>query len=289
MRRINSVILNIHQAGIRVDGHKPQIETTEDGIDPQYLSVGRRSCRRRIAYLRRAQKPGTALPGIVWLGGFKSDMRGIKAFHLDRYAAAAGCAYLRFDYSGHGLSEGRFQDGTIGSWLEESLKAIRVLTKGPQILVGSSMGGWLALLAARALHESGEVERLQGLVLVAPAVDFTEKLLWEALPPEARREIEEMGIWPQPSLYSPEPYPIARTLIEEGRKHLLLESAIRAYCPVHILQGMRDEDVPWRHAMELVEHLAADPVSLTLVKDGDHRLSREEDLARLTAAVAAMG
>ena len=269
--------------------HKPQIGSVEDGIGPHSLLVGSGSSSRHIAYLRRAQKPGTARPAIVWLGGFKSDMHGVKAEHLDRYAVETGRAYLRFDYSGHGASEGCFEAGTIGAWLQESLAAIRALTEGPQILVGSSMGGWLALLAARALHESFETERLKGLVLIAPAVDFTEALIFAKMSLAAREELLQKGMWLRPSAYSPEPYPVTKALIEEGRNHLLLGGTIRAHCPVHILQGMRDEDVPWTHAMALTEHLAADPVSLTLVKDGDHRLSREADLARLTAAVARMG
>jgi len=151
------------------------------------------------------------------------------------------------------------------------------------------MGGWLALLAARALHESFETERLKGLVLIAPAVDFTEALIFAKMSHAAREELLQKGMWLRASAYSPEPYPVTKALIEEGRNHLLLGGAVRAYCPVHILQGMRDEDVPWTHAMALAEHLAADPVSFTLVKDGDHRLSQEADLARLTAAVEGIG
>lgn len=266
----------------------PQTETTAGESAPQYLAVGRGPLARCIAYLRRPARGLASKPGIVWLGGFKSDMHGTKAEHIDRFAAQSGRAYLRFDYSGHGLSGGRFEDGTIGLWLEESLAAIRNLTSGPQILVGSSMGGWIALLAAKALHESGEMERLKALVLIAPAVDFTETLIFARMPPSARAELLEKGVCLQNSAYSPEPYPITQRLIEEGRNHLLFESKIRANCPVHILQGMQDEDVPWRHAMALLEHLAFDLVSLTLINDGDHRLSRKEDLARLTAAIEAM-
>jgi pimeloyl-ACP methyl ester carboxylesterase len=200
-----------------------------------------------------------------------------------------GRAYLRFDYSGHGLSDGSFEAGTIGVWLEESLAAIRELTEGPQILVGSSMGGWLALLIARALHQSGEEERLKGLVLLAPAVDFTEVLIFERMPASARAELLKNGVWMRPSNHSPARYPITKRLIEDGRNHLLFGGTIRAYCPIHILQGMQDENIPWRHTMTLVENLASDPVSVTLVKDGDHRLAGEEDLARLTAAIEAMG
>jgi pimeloyl-ACP methyl ester carboxylesterase len=264
-------------------------EIVDHECAPQFLVVGSGCCARRIAYLRRAPKTGISRPGIVWLGGFQSDMHGIKAAHLDCFARESGRAYVRFDYSGHGLSEGRFEAGTIGAWLEESLAAIRALTDGPQILAGSSMGGWLALLAARVLHESREAERLKGLVLIAPAVDFTEALIFARMSPASRVELTKKGMWLRASAYAQEPYPITRELIEEGRKHLLFGGVIRTHCPVHILQGMRDEDVPWRHATELVEHLPADPVSLTLVKDGDHRLSREEDLARLTAAISAMG
>jgi alpha-beta hydrolase superfamily lysophospholipase len=224
----------------------------------------------------------------VWLGGFGSDMRGIKASFLDRIGAASGLAVLRFDYSGHGESGGRFEDGTIGLWLEEALAALGCLTQGPQVIVGSSMGAWLALLVARVLQARGEGARLAGLVLLAPAVDFTEKLLWERMGPQARAELEKAGTWRRRSAYSADPAPITKELIEEGRRHLLLGSTIRTYCPVHIIQGMADDDVPWQHATTLVEHLAGDPVTLTLVKDGDHRLSRAEDLARLEVAVEAI-
>ncbi len=214
-----------------------------------------------------------------------SDMRSGKALAIDAWAAKTGRGFVRFDYSGHGESGGAFADGTIGAWLEDALAVLRWATRGPQILVGSSMGGWMALLAARVLAESGEAERLAGAVLIAPAVDFTEALIWDRLSPDIQGEIMREGVWYRHSPYAETPYPITRTLIEEGRNHLLLGSTVHAHCPVHILQGMRDEDVPWQHAMTLVEHMAADPVSITLVKDGDHRLSREEDLVRLIAAI----
>ena len=212
-------------------------------------------------------------------------MRGEKASHLDRAAAAAGRACLRFDYSGHGESGGLFEGATIGMWLEETLAAFRALTAGPQILVGSSMGGWLALLVARALAEGGEAGRLAGLVLIAPAVDMTEKLIFEKMSRKARAELEKTGVFLRQSPYEAQPHPISREFIAEGRGHLLFGGTIRSHCPVHILQGMQDEAVPWRHALALVEHMHGDPVTLTLVKDGDHRLSRPEDLARLWAAV----
>lgn len=262
-----------------------QIEIVEPELRPQFLTVGDPPAARRIAYLRRPPEPRTALAGLIWLGGFMSDMRSTKPTFLDQYAAKEGRAFLRFDYSGHGQSEGHFEDGTIGAWLEEALAVIRAESAGPQILVGSSMGGWLALLCAHALAQA-QSEPLAGLVLLAPAVDMTQRLIFEKLSPEARAKIETEGRWLMPSTYSAAPYPITRRLIEEGRRHLILEATIRTHCPVHILQGMQDEDVPWQYAMTLVEHLAGDPVVLSLVKDADHRLSRPTDLALLAQAIA---
>jgi pimeloyl-ACP methyl ester carboxylesterase len=228
------------------------------------------------------------LPGVVWLGGFASDMEGTKAAHLDQWAKSKGRAFLRFDYSGHGASGGRFEEDVIGDWLEQSLAVFERSTSGPQIVVGTSMGGWIALLLARRLAARKEEKRLAGLILLAPAVDFTEELMWATFDDATKREVEEKGVWMRPSAYSPEPTPITRRMIEEARKHLLFGGEIRAYAPVHILQGMADPDVPWRHALKLVEHLSGDPVTLSLIADGDHRLSREQDLAQLVAAVELM-
>jgi pimeloyl-ACP methyl ester carboxylesterase len=250
----------------------------------QFLDIGAEADARRIA-LRRRLCPDVGQAGLVWLCGFKSDMGSTKAAALDEYCAKAGRALLRFDYSGHGASGGRFEDGTISRWLEETVAVIRAATSGPQILVGSSMGGYLALLAARALAQEGEAARLAGLALIAPAVDFTEALIWAKASKAARRAIMEKGAWARPSPYSTEPYPITKALIEDGRRHLLLGATIRTHCPVRVLQGMKDEDVPYRHAMTLVEHIAGDPVTLTLVRDGDHRLSRPEDLVLLISAI----
>ncbi len=237
---------------------------------------------------RRVDAQGTDKPGIVWFGGFKSDMLSTKAESIAQWAQDNGRGFLRFDYAGHGESEGRFEDGTIGQWAAQGLAMIRALTGGPQILVGSSMGGWIALLIARALAASAETGRLAGLVLIAPAVDFTEELIWAQLPAAARHDIETRGYWLRPTQYADDPYPVTRALIEDGRKHLLFDKVIRSHCPVHIIQGMADPDVPWKQAMKLVEHLAGDPVTLTLVKDGDHRLSREQDIARLLNAIASI-
>jgi pimeloyl-ACP methyl ester carboxylesterase len=228
-----------------------------------------------------------AAPGLFWLGGYKSDMKGTKAVALADWAAEAGRACVRFDYSGHGESEGAFTDGTIGRWLADSLAVFDACCAGPQILIGSSMGGWLALLLARELKRRGRngAASVAGMVLIAPAVDFTEELIWKRFTPEIKRELEETGIWARPSQYAAEPYLVTRQLIEEGRKHLLLGGLIETGCPVRILQGVEDPDVPWQHAVELTSRLASDDVVLTLVKDGDHRLSRPEDIERMIAAV----
>lgn len=247
---------------------------------PSFIEVG--GDKRRLALRGRAG----AGPAVVWLGGFRSDMLATKAAALDAWAAERGRAFLRFDYSGHGESDGRFEDGTITRWLEDSLAAIaaRPATAGGAgpVLVGSSMGGWLALLAARELAAAGTPPA--GLVLLAPAPDFTERLIRPGLDDAARRAIDTDGVFMQASQYGP-PVPITRRLLEDGRRHLILDGIVRTHAPVHILQGMNDPDVPWRTATTLVEHLAGDAAVLTLIKDGDHRLSRPQDIARLLAAV----
>jgi len=215
-------------------------------------------------------------------------MDSTKATALDEEAERRGLALLRFDYSGHGGSDGRIEDGTISQWLEETLAVVRGESEGPQIVIGSSMGGYLALLAARAFYHASETRRLAGMILIAPAVDFTEALIWERAPEEARRAIMENGAWRRPSVYSEEPDSFTRALIEDGRRHLLLGAMIRAHCPVVVIQGMRDEDVPYPHALELMERLGGDPATLTLIKDGDHRLSRPQDLRLMFDALGRM-
>jgi pimeloyl-ACP methyl ester carboxylesterase len=253
--------------------------------EPAFIEVGNEDGQRRIAVRARA---GGA-PGLLWLGGFHSDMKGTKAVALDEWAAAQGRACVRFDYSGHGESGGAFIDGTIGRWLEESVAVFAQFCTGPQVVIGSSMGGWMALLLAREIARRGEGRAsLAGLVLIAPAPDFTEELMWKGFSADARREIESKGVWLRPSEYG-EPYPITRALIEEGRNHLLLGSAIEVGCPVRILQGAQDPDVPWRHAFALAHRLPSDDVVLTMIQDGDHRLSRPQDIARMIASVAEMG
>jgi pimeloyl-ACP methyl ester carboxylesterase len=263
--------------------------TNSTGFEQEAASteVGSGGDIRRIAVRARAG----ASPGLFWLGGFKSDMRGIKALALDGWAAEHGRACVRFDYSGHGESGGAFTDGTIGRWLEESLAAFDRYCSGPQVVIGSSMGGWMALLLARALARRNEPmprATLKGLVLIAPAPDFTEELMWKSFSPQIRGEIEAKGVWLRPSEYG-EPYPITRQLIEEGRNHLLLGSAIEIGCPVRILQGAQDPDVPWQHAFALAHRLPCDDVVLTMIQDGDHRLSRPQDIARMIAAVEELG
>jgi pimeloyl-ACP methyl ester carboxylesterase len=249
----------------------------------KFLDVGTAKAHRRIAARVR---PGKG-PGLLWLGGFKSDMKGIKAQALDTWAGECGRALVKFDYSGHGESGGDFTAGTIGRWLEESLAVFDAFCRGAQVIIGSSMGGWLALLLSREVARRGESPAtVSGLVLIAPAVDFTEELMWKRFSPEAKREIEKAGAWARPSAYSQEPYLITRDLIEDGRRHLLLGGMIETGCPVRILQGVQDPDVPWQHAIELTARFAQDDVVLSLVKDGDHRLSRPEDIERLLAAVA---
>jgi pimeloyl-ACP methyl ester carboxylesterase len=249
---------------------------------PVFIEVGKAGETRRIAVRMR---PGGS-PGLFWLGGFNSDMQGTKALALDAWAGEQNRACVRFDYSGHGESGGDFINGTIGRWLEESVAVFERFCEGPQVVIGSSMGGWIALLLAREIA-GRPLSRapLAGLVLIAPAPDFTEELMWKGFSPEIRREIETSGAWLRSSEYG-DPYPITRNLIEEGRRHLLLGSAIEVGCPIRILQGAQDPDVPWRHAFALLQRLPADDVVLTMIQDGDHRLSRPQDISRIIAAVA---
>ena len=239
---------------------------------------------RRIACLTQAG----ASPGIFWLQGFKSDMVSTKATALSEWTHEKGIAYTRFDYSGHGQSGGAFEAGTIGKWLDEAAAVFDQLTHGPQIVVGSSMGGHIALLLARRLQQhAGGVEpgRIKGLVLIAPAWDMTEELMWKEASPEARRAIEEDGVWYRPSDYG-EPYAITRDLIVEGRNHLFAARPWNPGCPVEIIHGRLDPDVPYAHSERLIGFLRDQPVNLTEVPDGEHRLSRPEDLALLCAKIA---
>lgn len=230
----------------------------------------------RLAWRRVAG----ASPTVVWLGGFKSDMAGTKAQVLADWALAQGRAYVRFDYFGHGESSGDFAKGTITRWREDALTVLDQLTEGPLVLVGSSMGGWIACLAAMA-----QPKRVHGMVLIAPAPDFTEKLMKPEIPPEGLADLARAGVWLRPSEYG-EPYPITRELLEDGARWSILEAqGVAIEAPVRILQGGDDPDVPWRHALELANAIKGSDVVFSLVKDGDHRLSRPQDLKRLVQAV----
>ncbi|HEY1796760.1 MAG TPA: alpha/beta hydrolase [Stellaceae bacterium] len=217
-----------------------------------------------------------AAPGIVFLSGFRSDMTGTKALFLDDYCRQRGRAYVRFDYFGHGVSSGGFLDGTIGRWADDAIAVIDSLTTGPQILVGSSMGGWIMLLAARA-----RPDRVHALVGIAAAPDFTEDSLWPRLDEIRQRELMRVGRVTLPSEYDPAGYTFTRALIEDGRANLVLRSPLPIARPVRLLHGMRDASVPWQRSLAIAEHIGGDDVRVALVKDGDHRLSRDEDLALL--------
>jgi pimeloyl-ACP methyl ester carboxylesterase len=244
---------------------------------PEFITVGKGPQARNIAVEYR---PGKG-PCLVWLGGFMSDMRGSKAEAVDAFAAEHGRACLRFDYSGHGESEGAFEDGTISRWCEEALSVITTHAGESPILIGSSMGGWIALLATRHLRVHDRDRAPSGLVLIAPAPDFTERLMWPDFDEATRNAIMNDGKVIIPSDYDEAGYPITRALIEDGRANLLMDEPILTGCPVHVLQGMADPDVPWQHALAMLERMPADNVAMTLVKDGDHRMSRDQDIARL--------
>ena len=217
-------------------------------------------------------------PTVLWLGGFGSDMEGTKVLALSDWAAAQGRAFVRFDYFGHGRSQGRFADGTISRWREDALAVIDAVTQGPLILVGSSMGAWIACLAAVE-----RPERIAGMVLIAPAADFTSALIEPRLSGEARRDLARDGVWLRPSDYG-DPQPISRALLEDGARWTILPGPIPIAAPVRILQGREDPDVPWAHALSLSQALETTGQVFSLIGDGDHRLSRPQDLRRIIAA-----
>jgi pimeloyl-ACP methyl ester carboxylesterase len=258
--------------------------------EPQFLLVGCAGAGaggdapRRIAYLTEA--PSDAPVGLFWLSGFRSDMASTKVTALAEFALAKGYGCTRFDYSGHGLSSGRFEDGTIGQWLAEAEAVFRGVTRGPQIVIGSSMGGWIALLLLRRLlrEAPSEAERIAAVLLIAPAWDMTEELMWKKFDERARRDLLETGVYQQPSEYG-EPYAITRALIEEGRAHLLARASFDPGRPVVILQGALDTAVPIAHTRELLGFLQSGRVVLHAIADGEHRLSRPQDLALLFAAI----
>jgi pimeloyl-ACP methyl ester carboxylesterase len=266
--------------------------------EPQFLRVRGRAAdgapddtsggvsERRIAYLAEPGEAGKT-PGVMWLSGLKSEMTSTKASVLAEWARAHGHPCTRFDYSGHGQSPGRFDDGTVGAWLEEALAVFRQVTQGPQILVGSSMGGYIALLVLRALMREAPAEaaRIKGLLLIAPAWDMTERLMWARFPENVRREIVENGVYLRPSKYGDGDYAISLRLIEEGRNHLIGDAPFDPGRPIHVVHGLLDPDVPWEHTLDLVAHLSGDHVRVSAVPDGEHRLSRPEDLDLMIRAL----
>ncbi|TJZ91520.1 alpha/beta hydrolase [Paracoccus gahaiensis] len=230
---------------------------------------------RRIAYERLAGQG----PGVVFLGGFRSDMGGTKALHLRAWAQETGRAFLRFDYSGHGDSAGRFEDGCIGDWAEDARAVIDALTDGPQVLVGSSMGGWIALLVARDLPH-----RVAALVSIAAAPDFTERGFWVGFSADQREALERQGRVEMPSEYGA-PMVLTRRLIEDGRDHLIMDRPLSLPVPVRMLQGTADADVPMSWALDLLDHASGGDLRLTLVKGADHRFSTPDCLDLIVAAI----
>ncbi len=257
--------------------------------EPQFISVGTGVAERRIATLieQRPATPERQRPGLMWLPGFKSEMGSLKATDLATFAHSQGVSMTRFDYSGHGRSLGDFDQGTIGRWLEEARAVFTRLTSGPQIIVGSSMGGHIALLLLRALvaDDAAAAQRIKALVLIAPAWDMTD-LMWTRLPESARRDLSQIGVYLRPSAYGDGPYRITMQLIEEGRSHRIGDAPFDPGRPVHILHGLQDPDVPWEHTLDLVAHLSGDWTRVSAVPDGDHRLSRPEDLSLLRSVIS---
>lgn len=252
---------------------------------PKIITVGEGAEAREIAVRCTEGKS----PGLVWLGGYRSDMLGTKAEALDDWAQKTGHACCRHDYSGHGESGGNFMDGTISRWLEESLAVFDTFcSEGSHVLVGSSMGGWVALRLAQVLAGRGESNRLKALLLLAPAPDFTHELMKPALTADQKDQLSSRGYMEEPSEYSDEPNIFTKALFDDGDANRVMTGMIETGCPVHILQGMQDPDVPYEHALKLVNFLPSEQVSMTLIKDGDHRLSRDEDIELLIRTTEAL-
>lgn len=238
---------------------------------PSYWTL---SNGQRLAY---HYSPGAA-PGVVFLGGFRSDMTGSKALALEAYCQARGQAFLRFDYRGHGQSDGQFCDGTIGAWASDAIAIVDAITSGPLVLIGSSMGGWISLLTALA-----RPQRVVGLIGIASAPDFTEDLIWQGFSAEEQARVLREGYIGQAcDAAEGDNYSITRALIEDGRQQLLLRKPIALHCPVRLIHGQCDADVPWQTSLRIAEQLQSSDVRVTLIKDGEHRLSRDSDLALLT-------
>ncbi|EKF60470.1 hypothetical protein QWE_05373 [Agrobacterium albertimagni AOL15] len=251
------------------------------------LTVGSGDAARDIAVITR-MGTGPDRPALVWLGGYRSDMAGTKAIEMDALARDQGLTAIRFDYSGHGVSGGDFRKGTISRWTEEALAVLAASGAKRLVLIGSSMGGWIALRVIQEARCLGLSFSVDGLVLIAPAPDFTSELIEPGLNAAERQSLAERGYFEEPSEYSPEPNIFTRALMEDGAKNRVLTGLIETGCPVHILQGMKDPDVPYQHALKLMEFLPLDDVVLTLIRDGDHRLSRPEDITKMKNAILSM-
>ncbi len=254
------------------------------------IEVGSEGQKRSIAYQQSGEQGATDKPAIFWLNGFRSNMTSQKATQVNKWARQNNIAMTMFDYSGHGQSSGDFKDGTIGQWLEEALALFNSQTQGPQILVGSSMGGWMSLLLLKS-HlkslKSEEKSRIQGIAMIAPAFNMTRDLIWMRLDDDIRAIIQKNGFWMKPSNTDEEEFPITQTFIREGEYHQINE-VFKSHCPVRIIQGMQDEIVPWRHSMKLMRHIDEDDMGYHLVKDAGHRLSRPEDIKRLIQLIEEM-
>jgi pimeloyl-ACP methyl ester carboxylesterase len=261
---------------------------TANTDQPEHIEVGTGDTARSIAMLlRKAKKPATQVT-LVWLSGYRSDMGGSKAVEVDALAERLGLGCIRFDYSGHGVSGGEFTDGTISRWLEEALAVLDHAKSKRIVVIGSSMGGWIGLRLLQELRKRKKAPVVQGLVLIAPAPDFTIDLIEPNLTSVEKASLVERGYFEEPSAYSPAPNIYTRALMDDGRMNQVLTGIVETGCAVHILQGMQDRDVPYTQALKLVEHLPADDVVLTLIRDGDHRLSRPQDLERMLAAIEAL-
>lgn len=253
-----------------------------------FLDIGNGKSSRKIAFQNRPGNPDQS--GLLWLGGYKSDMNGTKVNTLDLWAKRVNRGLLRFDYSGHGNSDGEFEDATVSDWLEESVVLFERIAEGKRIIVGSSMGAWIALLLIKKLgkNASAALKRITGIIMIAPAWNMTQDLMEDRFTDDIRQTIDSDGVYYRPSAYDDGPYPITARLIEDGRRHNISETSIDLHCPVRILHGMQDPDVPWQHSMDLVKRLEGD-VTLTLVSDANHRLSRDQDMARLIAEIELLG
>ncbi len=277
----------------RATATPPATWTSENvAPDAKWISEGAtpnaKSASEGAAPDAKSASEGAERTSLVWLPGFKSEMTSTKATFLAGFARERGLGLTRLDYSGHGQSPGAIEDGTLSRWLEEVRTVFTLHTSGPQVVIGSSMGGNLALLLLRDLMRTApeHAARIKALVLIAPAWDMT-RLMWERMSESARREVTEKGVWMRPSRYGDGPYPITRALIEDGRQHLISAEPLDPGCPVHILHGLQDPDVPWEHTLDLVAHLTGDWTRVEAVPEGDHRLSTPQDLDLLARVVEA--